>query len=246
MSVHAKIVAFLKSFPDTTLFATRMVTPFGSRKAVDNTMYSLVKGEILERLAWGVFRFSAKHLERELEDVPLIQIVRLKTIMFGRRLEEKATEDIESINAWAIYEKALQLNKRHDDIDEEVQNDDDDHADNVVEFSRKEGPGVTLRISGHSSSFRRLFGSRERYITVRLKTVCPRKVALLATKHGRKLFKLWETAVEHEFEMPEKGLYVPFDKYKYLPWWITDFAYYQKRKSAKAPGSSTSNLPVAL
>lgn len=55
MSCHRNIVAFINRLPPDGWFATRQVLEFGTREAVDQALYRLVKSGYLLRIAWGVF-----------------------------------------------------------------------------------------------------------------------------------------------------------------------------------------------
>ncbi len=55
MSCHRNIVAFINRLPADCWFATRQVLEFGTREAVDQALYRLVKCGFLTRIAWGVF-----------------------------------------------------------------------------------------------------------------------------------------------------------------------------------------------
>ena len=55
MSCHRNIVAFINRLPPDCWFATRQVLEFGTREAVDQALYRLVKCGFLTRIAWGVF-----------------------------------------------------------------------------------------------------------------------------------------------------------------------------------------------
>ncbi|MBP9094266.1 type IV toxin-antitoxin system AbiEi family antitoxin domain-containing protein [bacterium] len=58
MNCHRNIVAFIQRLPQDSWFATRQVLEFGSREAVDQSLYRLVKCGFLLRIARGVFTLS--------------------------------------------------------------------------------------------------------------------------------------------------------------------------------------------
>jgi hypothetical protein len=55
MNCHRNIIAFVERLPVDSWFATRQVLEFGSREAVDQSLYRLVKCGFLLRIARGVF-----------------------------------------------------------------------------------------------------------------------------------------------------------------------------------------------
>jgi hypothetical protein len=58
MNCHRNIVAFIERLPQDSWFATRQVLEFGTREAVDQSLYRLVKSGFLLRIARGVFTLS--------------------------------------------------------------------------------------------------------------------------------------------------------------------------------------------
>lgn len=60
MSCHATIIEYITSLPAGAWFATQQVLNFGSREAIDQTLYRLVKCGYLTRIAWGVFTLRIK------------------------------------------------------------------------------------------------------------------------------------------------------------------------------------------
>ena len=60
MSCHRNIVAFIERLPSGSWFATRQLLEFGSREAVDQSLYRLVKVGFLLRIAWGLFTLRAE------------------------------------------------------------------------------------------------------------------------------------------------------------------------------------------
>lgn len=63
MNCHRNIVAFIERLPQDSWFATRQVLEFGSREAVDQSLYRLVKCGFLLRIARGVFTLNDERLK---------------------------------------------------------------------------------------------------------------------------------------------------------------------------------------
>ena len=63
MNCHRNIVAFIERLPKDGWFATRQVLEFGSREAVDQSLYRLVKCGFLLRIARGVFTLNDERLK---------------------------------------------------------------------------------------------------------------------------------------------------------------------------------------
>ncbi|MDP3510488.1 MAG: DUF6088 family protein [Candidatus Melainabacteria bacterium] len=63
MNCHRNIVAFIERLPQDSWFATRQVLEFGSREAVDQSLYRLVKCGFLLRIARGVFTLNDESLK---------------------------------------------------------------------------------------------------------------------------------------------------------------------------------------
>ncbi|CAN5206492.1 hypothetical protein BH11CYA1_BH11CYA1_26280 [soil metagenome] len=60
MSCHANIIDYIIALPPGAWFATQQVLNLGSREAIDQTLYRLVKCGYLTRIAWGVFTLRVK------------------------------------------------------------------------------------------------------------------------------------------------------------------------------------------
>ncbi|CAN5575589.1 hypothetical protein BH11CYA1_BH11CYA1_20990 [soil metagenome] len=60
MSCHANIIDYILALPPGAWFATQQVLNLGSREAIDQTLYRLVKCGYLTRIAWGVFTLRIK------------------------------------------------------------------------------------------------------------------------------------------------------------------------------------------
>lgn len=65
MSCQGKILNFINALPHGAWFATQQVLNLGTREAIDQTLYRLVKCGYLTRIAWGVFtlRFGEQTFE---------------------------------------------------------------------------------------------------------------------------------------------------------------------------------------
>ncbi len=84
MFTRAKIFRLISSLPDGQIFTTRELLHLGSRSAVDNALFNMVCEEIIERLAWGVFRLSADFLNKRLPEPTLMEVATAKINAFAR------------------------------------------------------------------------------------------------------------------------------------------------------------------
>lgn len=71
--------------PQDAIFTTRDFLSYGSRTAIDNALYRLVKAEVIVRLAWGVF---AKYGSR-IPDVA--EVAKVKAQSFGKEILAHST-----------------------------------------------------------------------------------------------------------------------------------------------------------
>ena len=55
MSCHGDILNFISALPTNTWFSTQQVLNLGTREAIDQCLYRLVKCGYLTRIAWGLF-----------------------------------------------------------------------------------------------------------------------------------------------------------------------------------------------
>jgi hypothetical protein len=55
MSCHGEILNFISALPSGAWFATQQVLNLGTREAIDQCLYRLVKCGYLTRIAWGLF-----------------------------------------------------------------------------------------------------------------------------------------------------------------------------------------------
>ncbi|MFA7339938.1 MAG: DUF6088 family protein [Candidatus Obscuribacterales bacterium] len=55
MSCHGEILNYITALPAGAWFSTQQVLNLGTREAIDQTLYRLVKCGYLTRIAWGVF-----------------------------------------------------------------------------------------------------------------------------------------------------------------------------------------------
>ena len=65
MSCHGEILNFISALPSGAWFATQQVLNLGTREAIDQCLYRLVKCGYLTRIAWGLFtlRTSEQNFE---------------------------------------------------------------------------------------------------------------------------------------------------------------------------------------
>lgn len=85
MSVRTQVMELATSLPANTMFTTRMMLDFGHRRTVDSVMFQLVHDETIERLAWGVFRLSARFLGIELPEPTIEEVAAVKADAFDRK-----------------------------------------------------------------------------------------------------------------------------------------------------------------
>ena len=55
MSCHGEILSFISALPSGAWFSTQQVLNLGTREAIDQCLYRLVKCGYLTRIAWGLF-----------------------------------------------------------------------------------------------------------------------------------------------------------------------------------------------
>ena len=60
MSCHGNIINYITALPPGAWFATQQVLNLGTREAIDQTLYRLVKCGYLTRIAWGVFTLRVR------------------------------------------------------------------------------------------------------------------------------------------------------------------------------------------
>lgn len=81
MNTRALINRFLLHWPSTEIFTTRMLLRFGTRAAIDNATYIMVKSGIIRRLVGGVFVLAeCKKTFSNLE------VATVKAHSFGRKI----------------------------------------------------------------------------------------------------------------------------------------------------------------
>jgi hypothetical protein len=154
---------------------------------------------IIERLAWGVFRLSEEYHCKRLKEPSLLEIARAKVTAFARTLYTS------SLHIFCQEDKAQPIYDEHNTF--------------------------SLKIIGHSSSFRRVFKDNKAPITIRLKGIAPRKAALAATYDGGILQSFWQlgkAALEptiksialSKLKAPVKKAVI--ERTQHLPAWITN------------------------
>lgn len=199
MFTRAKIFRLIRSLPEGEIFTTRQLLHLGSRSAVDNALYNMVCENIIERLAWGVFRLSEEYHCKRLREPSLLEIARAKVTAFARTLYTS------SLHIFCQEDKAQPIYDKHNTF--------------------------SLKIIGHSSSFRRVFKDNKAPITIRLKGIAPRKAALAATYDGGILQSFWQlgkSALEptiksialSKLKAPVKKAVI--ERTQHLPAWITN------------------------
>jgi hypothetical protein len=199
MFTRAKIFRLIRSLPEGEIFTTRQLLHLGSRSAVDNALYNMVCENIIERLAWGVFRLSEEYHCKRLKEPSLLEIARAKVTAFARTLYTS------SLHIFCQEDKAQPIYDEHNTF--------------------------SLKIIGHSSSFRRVFKDNKAPITINLKGIAPRKAALAATYDGGILQSFWQlgkAALEptiksialSKLKAPVKKAVI--ERTQHLPAWITN------------------------
>ncbi|CAN5211847.1 hypothetical protein BH11CYA1_BH11CYA1_35470 [soil metagenome] len=88
MGCHRNIIAFIERLPPGSWFATRQLLELGSREAVDQSLYRLVKCGFLLRIAWGVFTLNDE-IEKAFEP-PAIAAFKAKN--FKKKIAEHGLE----------------------------------------------------------------------------------------------------------------------------------------------------------
>lgn len=86
MFTRVRIFKLIRALPEGEIFTTRQLLHLGSRSAVDNALYNMVCENIIERLAWGVFRLSEEYHCKRLKEPSLLEIARAKVTAFARTL----------------------------------------------------------------------------------------------------------------------------------------------------------------
>ncbi|MBX9687782.1 MAG: type IV toxin-antitoxin system AbiEi family antitoxin domain-containing protein [Candidatus Obscuribacterales bacterium] len=86
MSVAARIRKFLVRTEKGQLFTTRQFLGYGSRGAVDQTLYSLVKHGVIMRIARGVFMLAGSGLPSAFE------VAKVKAAAFYKQVFQKDTD----------------------------------------------------------------------------------------------------------------------------------------------------------
>lgn len=95
-TVKDKMFERMLAFEAERVFITREFLDCGNRGSIDKVMCKLVKDEVLQRLAWGVFRLSEKFLEKALPFLSDEEIAEAKSLGFDRRLQSTlAIEEVE-------------------------------------------------------------------------------------------------------------------------------------------------------
>ena len=161
----ASIISHILDLHPTAVFTTRDVLQYGTRSAVDQCLYRLVKTRFITRLTRGMFVRDPN------VEITLDEIARIKAVAFGRQIIEHATRTL----------KDLRVSKPLDhfqDLDSE-----DSHETRKRE--KAYSPSNTFAIDGHSSRFQSCLGP------VEFHGIAPRKARLSETKTGRRIYALW-------------------------------------------------------
>ena len=85
MSCHGEILNFISALPSGAWFATQQVLNLGTREAIDQCLYRLVKCGYLTRIAWGLFtlRTSEQNFEPLAVAIFKAQIFKKKVTIHG-------------------------------------------------------------------------------------------------------------------------------------------------------------------
>jgi hypothetical protein len=161
----ATIIEHILNLDPTTIFTTRDVLQYGTRSAVDQCLYRLVKSSFITRLARGMF-VRDPNVEVTLDD-----IARIKAAAFGRQILEHATRIL----------KELRIKKPLDHY-QSIDSEDDNE---VRRRQKMYSATNTYAIDGHSSRFQSCLG------TVEYHGIAPRKRKLSDAKTGRRVYALW-------------------------------------------------------
>ena len=95
----AYIQRHILRLPATTIFTTRELLQYGSRGAVDQTLYRLVQAKIIIRLAWGVF------VRDDSFNPSLETILRAKAAAWGKIVFEHAQKLLAPLGLADLSEK---------------------------------------------------------------------------------------------------------------------------------------------
>ena len=87
LDIHEHIVRL----PPTKIFTTRELLPYGTRAAVDQTLYRMVKSGFLTRLAFGVF------IRDPSKNPTLKEIATAKLTAYGKRLVTFAEKTLSNL-----------------------------------------------------------------------------------------------------------------------------------------------------
>lgn len=82
---------YIMRLPLTQIFTTRELLPFGTRSAVDQTLYRMVKSGFLTRLAFGVF-IRDKTANPSLEEIALAKLT-----AYGKRIVAYAEKTLSNL-----------------------------------------------------------------------------------------------------------------------------------------------------
>ncbi|MBI1270734.1 hypothetical protein GC174_09905 [bacterium] len=82
MSTAAFIKRHIFSLPSEQLFTTRELLQYGTRNAVDLTMFKLVRSGAITRITYGVFQRAPLSVSQP----AIIDVARVKASAFGRRI----------------------------------------------------------------------------------------------------------------------------------------------------------------
>ncbi|MDP3508729.1 MAG: DUF6088 family protein [Candidatus Melainabacteria bacterium] len=91
MSCHGEILKFISSLPSGAWFATRQVLNLGTREAIDQCLYRLVKSGYLTRIAWGLFTLRTNEQNFEPHSVAMFkaEVFQKKVAIHGLDIARK-------------------------------------------------------------------------------------------------------------------------------------------------------------
>ncbi|MDP3507228.1 MAG: DUF6088 family protein [Candidatus Melainabacteria bacterium] len=81
MSCHGEILNFISALPSGAWFATQQMLNLGTREAIDQCLYRLVKCGYLTRIAWGLF--TLKTTEQTFEP---LAVAKFKAQIFKKKV----------------------------------------------------------------------------------------------------------------------------------------------------------------
>ena len=81
MSCHGKILDFISALPSGAWFATQQMLNLGTREAIDQCLYRLVKCGYITRIAWGLF--TLKTTEQTFEP---LAVAKFKAQIFKKKV----------------------------------------------------------------------------------------------------------------------------------------------------------------